>query len=104
MSDPVDITIILNELGCTEDGSFVPVANEENKSLIAAIKELEERKEKKGIDLEAVKKKCENLRVHFDHANQEISQNLVSWQIICEIINGNYNFVFVNYLLEISKR
>lgn len=77
MPSPVDINIILNELGCTEDGSFVPVANAENKALIAAIAELEERKENHGFTLSETDRKLQNLKVHYEHAKQEIGQNLV---------------------------
>lgn len=78
MSSPVDINIILNELGCTEDGSFLPVANAENKKLIAEIATLEERKEREGSNLTETERRLQHLRVHYEHAKQEIAQNLVS--------------------------
>lgn len=77
MSTPVDINIILNELGCS-DGTFLPVANDENKKLIAAIADLEERKERQGFKLQDTERTFHNLKVHLDHAKQEVSQNLVS--------------------------
>lgn len=76
MGSPVDINIILNELGCT-DGSFLPVANDENKKLIAAIATLEERKERQAFQLQGFGRKLDNLKVHYEHAKQEIGQNLV---------------------------
>lgn len=78
MASPVDIDIILNELGCTEDGSFLPVANDENKRLIAEIAELEQRKENRAVELIDVDQRLQNLKVHLEHADQEIGQNLVS--------------------------
>lgn len=82
MSSPVDINIILNDLGCTEDGSFVPVANEENKQLIAEIAKLEERKERQTVTLSVAEHRLQNIKVHHDHAKQEIVQNLVSrWRL-----------------------
>lgn len=86
MSSPVDINIILNELGCTEDGSFVPVANDENKTLIAAIAELEERKERHGFTIAETAQKLASLKVHYEHAKQEIGQNLV--RITSSLINS----------------
>lgn len=77
MGSLVDVNIILNELGCT-DGSFVPVANEENKKLIAAIAELEERKERHGYQLQGFERKFDSLKIHYQHVKQEIGQNLVN--------------------------
>lgn len=93
MSAPVDINIILNELGCS-DGTFLPIANSENKTLIAAIADLEERKERQGFTLQDTERTLQNLKVHFEHAKQEIAQNLVS--LIGDLCGG-----VVIYLLEL---
>lgn len=77
MSSPVDINIILNELGCV-DGSFVPVSNEANRKLIEAIAELEERKEGRANTLQDTERTFQNLKVHLEHGKHEIVQNLVS--------------------------
>lgn len=76
MAASKDIIKIMESMGWT-DGSFIPIANEENKELMLAMGHLQTEKEKHLIDQQSLVHRCGKLREHLAHANNDIVQNLV---------------------------
>lgn len=70
------INEVLQEMGCPK-GTFVPVANEENRQLIDSISELTNRKQEQTLELQSTETKLQSLRSHFDHSKEEVCTNLV---------------------------
>lgn len=76
MADSKEITKIMESMGWT-DGSFIPIANEENKELMLVMGNLQVDKEKLTVDHQGLAHRNTKLSDHLVHAKNEIAQNLV---------------------------
>lgn len=65
------------------DGTFIPIANEENKSLMEAMQKLLNLKEDKSEANQELEQRYANLQNHIINAEQDIQQNLVKILVLC---------------------
>lgn len=72
------ITKVMESMGWT-DGSFIPVANEENRKIMEEINFLMKTKENKFSESENMNFRVNNLGNHFKNTEEQIVQNLVSF-------------------------
>lgn len=61
------------------DGSFIPIANDENKELMLMMGNLQTDKEKLTVDQQGFGLRNSKLRDNLEHAKNDIAQNLVIW-------------------------
>lgn len=73
-------------MGFPNDGTFIPIANEENKQLLLFINELTQQKIEKQLLFQQESNRIENLRKHTTNCQYSIGNNLVY----------EYNFSFMN--------
>lgn len=78
MAASKDIIKIMESMGWT-DGSFIPIANEENKELMLLMGKLQIEKEKIAVDNQALGQRNSKLLEHLAHAKNDIVQNLVTY-------------------------
>lgn len=71
-----EITKIMESMGWT-DGTFIPIANEENKYLMETMQQLLDAKEAKSDTNQDLEQRFTNLQKHISNAKQDIQQNLV---------------------------
>lgn len=76
MASSREIVKIMASMGWT-DGSFIPIANEENKLLMAAMSKWQVEKEKRSADNQDLTQRLGKLRDQLGHAKNDIVQNLV---------------------------
>lgn len=70
------ITKVMESMGWT-DGSFIPVANEENRKIMEEINQMMKNKENKFSESESMNFRVNNLGEHFKNTEEQIFQNLV---------------------------
>lgn len=80
MAASKDIIKIMESMGWT-DGSFIPIANEENKELMLMMGSLQTVKEKLKVDQQGLAQRNDKLRDHLLHAKNDIVQNLVGFHM-----------------------
>lgn len=66
----------MESMGWT-DGSFIPVANEENRKIMEEINQMGKNKESKCSEAENMNFRVDNLGEHFKNTDEQIFQNLV---------------------------
>lgn len=76
MAASKEIVKIMDSMGWT-DGSFIPIASEENKLLIKAMAKWQVDKEKRTVDHQELAQRIGKLSDHLGHAKNDIVQNLV---------------------------
>lgn len=67
---------IMQSMGWT-DGTFIPIANAENKELMALMQRLLEQKEAKSDQSQDLNLRSTNLQRHITNAQHDIGQNSV---------------------------
>lgn len=70
------ITKVMESMGWT-DGSFIPVANEENRKIMEEVNQMMKNKEVKFSEAENINFRVNNLGEHFKNTDEQIFQNLV---------------------------
>lgn len=70
------ITAVMESMGWT-DGSFIPVANEENRKILEQVNQMMKNKEIKMSEADSMKFRVDNLGEHFKNTDEQIFQNLV---------------------------
>lgn len=76
MAASKDIVKVMESMGWT-DGSFIPIANEENKELMRLMGTYQVEKEKCAVEHQELGQRNAKLGEHLAHAHNDIVQNLV---------------------------
>lgn len=71
-----EIQKLMESMGWS-DGTFIPIASEENKILMTTMQELLDRKEKQTVSSQELGKRVIDLKEHATNAQQDIGHNLV---------------------------